>query len=385
MKKWMTTLLLLGLCFALAACGMRSVDEGQNADPRITTAAATEPPVGQVRILNTDPQLQTVWETLAAEYSELTGADVQVLSEEDDAAPTLLQVADESQLPESCVDLSETAAYAQLASWNLALQDEEGRVCAIASEIEVFGLVYNSTLLAKTSHTRADIQSFQNLTDVVYAITDRKQQLGFSAFVRALPDERLALQLSSVIKDARSLIDLIVNNATCDPLTLSESTQPDALQDFLDGKAVFFLAGSSEHETLAAIGTENMGVLPVYMGMENEENQSLCVAARGYWCIDKNASELDVQATVDFLNFLVQPGADGTVPVDDLGRMAPYRRAAYVSNILESSFRSDIAAGKEPVVCQPAERIPDGMKDALAAYMADPSDQNWEAIVTLMG
>lgn len=380
MRKWITMLLLLVMCFVLAACGVFAGDQTESSEPQTT---ATEPPVGQVRILNKDPQLQTAWETLAAEYSELSGADVQVLSGEDDATPTLLQVADETQLPESCVDLSDTAALAQLASWSLTLRDDAGRVCAIASEIEIFGLVYNSTLLAKTSHTRADIQSFEDLTEVVYAITDRKQKLGFSAFTRVVPNEHLALQLAPVITEARNLVDLIINNTTADPLALEENTQPDALQDFLNGKAVFFLAGSREHETLAAIGTENMGVMPVYMGMENEETQSLCVTAHSYWCVDQSATELDVQATVDFLNFLVQPRADGTVPVDDFGRVTPYRQAVYVSNMLESVFRSDLAAGREPLVYRRGP-VPDGLVEALVAYAGNPSDQNWEAVVTLM-
>ena len=148
---------------------------------------------------------------------------------------------------------------------------------------------------------------------------------------------------------------------------------------------MFFLAGSREQEILQAIGSENMGVLPVYTGGGNEENQSLCAAARSYWCVDGSAAEQDVAATLAFLDFLIHPRADGSVPVDDLQRMSPYRQTTYVSNMLESVFRSDLAMGKEPVVCRYVSRVPQGMTEALIAYAENPSDENWDAVVAFMG
>lgn len=383
MKKRIMAILLIVLCLGLVSCDISEAAPGNQESSGMTDP--TEAPAGQVRILNKDPQLQAAWESLAAEYSDLTGVEVVVLSSADEEVPTLLNVSEQGELPENCADLSETAACAQLASWDLTLRNDAGQVCAIAAEVEVFGLVYNSTLLAKSSNTRADINCFADLTEVVYSITDRKLDLGFSAFARVAPNDHFSIQLASLTGEARNLVDLIINNTTCDPMIMEESTEPDALQDFLDEKAVFFLAGSKEHETLNAIGSENMGVLPVYMGGENEENQSLCAAACSYWCVDGSAAEQDVQATVAFLNFLVQPRADGTVPVDDLGRVAPYRQATYVSNMLEVVFRSDLAMGKAPVVCRHVSQVPEGMTEALIAYAADPSNDNWEAIVALMG
>ena len=34
----------------------------------------------------------------------------------------------------------------------------------------------------------------------------------------------------------------------------------------------------------------------------------------------------------------------------------------------------------EPVVCRYVDRVPHGLVEALAAYAADPSDDNWAAI-----
>lgn len=380
MKKWIVMILLVALCLGLVCC-IGTDDPTDDPPPQTTESTAA---AGQVRILNMDPNLNAAYEALAAEYFDLTGTQVKVISAVDEEIPTLRTVTNASQLPKNCVDLSQTAACGQLASQKLTLQDDAGQVCAVAADVEVFGLVYNSTLLAKTSNTRSDIQSFSALTEVVYGITDRKATLGFSAFAQVDPDDRFALQLASMSCDARNLVDLILNNTTGDPLLLVQNSQGDALQEFLKGKVVFFLAGSREQETLEAIGTENMGVIPVYTGGENEENQSLCAVARSYWCVDADASEQDVAATLEFLDFLICPRADGSVPVDDLGRMAPYRQAARVSNLLESVFRSDLAMGKEPVVCRSVSRVPEGMTEALIAYAENPSDENWNAVVERM-
>lgn len=389
MKKWIMGLLLVCLGLSLCACEGPAAPT-ETAAP-ITTSAPTEEVPGpedslreaQVRILNNDPQLQSSWEALAEEYTRLTGIDVTVVSSTEDQ-PTLLSVTSQEELPENCTDLSQTNTCAQLIEQALTLRNEQGQVQAVANHIEVYGLVYNSTLLAQTANTREDIGSFAELTEVVYSITDAKQTLGFSAFARVDPDAYFALQLASLTGGIRNLVELILNNTTCDPLSIEDGTTSDALQDFLDGKAVFFLAGPQEQEALNEIGSENMGVLPVYMGGENEENQSLCVAARSYWCIDAGAAAEDVQATVDFLEFLTSPRADGTVPVDDLAQMSPFRQATYVSNMLEMVLRSDLAQGKAPVICRYVSQVPEGLTEALIAYAEDPSDENWAAICRIV-
>ena len=380
MKKLLMGLLLTAYLLSLAACGGPAQPTGETQPDTTAPTAAPLPPEdpaeGQVRILNTDPQLRQIWDGLAAEYTALTGTQVRIVTGKEDA-PTLRRVLSRQELPEQCADLSQTNACAQLISQELTLRDEEGKVLAVADSIEVYGLMYNSTLLAQTANTRDDINSFADLTEVVYSITDAKDTLGFSAFARVDPDDYFALQIAALTGDCRNLVELILNNTTQDPLTVEEGTKSEALQDFLEGKAVFFLAGSAEQSVLDAIGSENIGVLPVYTGGENEDKQTLCVAPRSYWCVDAGASEADVQATVDFLEFLTMPRAEGTVPADELGRVTPYRHAAYVPEVV---LRAELAMGKEPVVCRYVVQAPQGLSQALAAYAADPSDDNWAAV-----
>ena len=383
MKRSLIGFLLICLLLSLAACA--KLDKPADNTTLNTTVpqedgpGSENPAVAQVRILNTDPQLQQIWDELAEEYSRTSGVDVSIVTSDADL-PTLRRVKSRDELPEHCADLSQTNACAQLISQDLTLQDEEGHVLGVADNMEVYGLMYNSTLLAQTANTRDDISSFTQLTEVVYSITDAKDRLGFSSFARVDPDDHFALQIASLAGNSRNLVELILNNTTGDPFTIEEWTKQEALQDFLDGKAVFFLACSQEQAVLDAIGSENIGVLPVYIGGENEDKQTLCVAAKSYWCVDASATEADVNATVDFLEFLTTPRADGTVPVDDLERVSPYRHASYVSNILEITLRAELSMGKEPVVCRYVEKVPKGLTEALKVYADNPSDDNWAAI-----
>ena len=388
MKKVITLLLLLGLCVGLLVYNFTlPKPENGETEPTVTEPITpTEPLTGEVRILNKDPDLQTAWESVAADYTSRTGVPVTVLTAADEAQPTLFTVSGEEELAavqDQCADLSGTAAYAQLASWDLALTADD-KVCGIAAEIEAFGLVCNATLLAKAGYTQTDIASFEDLKALTELITANSEDWGFSAFAKVDPTQNFPLQLASLTEDPRAFFDLFINNATCPPAEIAGVSEADAMDDFINGKAVFYLARTGDHDQLAALGSENLSILPVYLGGGAEERQSLCAAATSYWCVCGDASEQDVQATLDFLNDLVQPRPDGSVPVDDLGLLAPYRQATGASNILEITLRMELSAGKELMICKKVSQIPEGLDEALITYAADPSDENWAAVMALM-
>lgn len=388
MKNVITLLLLLGLCVGLLVYNFTLPEqESGETEPTVTEPITpTEPPTGEVRILNNDPDQQTAWETLAADYTSQTGVPVTVLTSAEEVQPTLFTISGEEELAavqDQCVDLSGTAAYAQLASWDLALTADD-KVCGIATEIEAFGLVCNASLLAKAGYTQTDIASFEDLKALAELITANSEDWGFSAFAKVDPTRNFPLQLAALTEDPRAFFDLFINNATCPPTEMAGVSEDDALEDFITGKAVFFLARTGDHDKLAALGSENLSILPVYLGGGAEERQSLCAVGTSYWCVRSDTPELDIQATLDFLDYLVQPREDGSVPVDDLGLLAPYRQATAASNILEIALRLELSSGKELMICKKVTQISEGLDEALVAYAADPSDENWVAVMALM-
>ena len=44
-------------------------------------------------------------------------------------------------------------------------------------------------------------------------------------------------------------------------------------------------------------------MLPIYIGADGEENQGLCTGSENYWCVNAKASEEDIQATLDFMEW----------------------------------------------------------------------------------
>jgi hypothetical protein len=115
-------------------------------------------------------------------------------------------------------------------------------------------------------------------------------------------------------------------------------------------------------------------------GAAEEQSQGLYCFAKQYWCVRADATQEQIDGALAFLNFLISPRTDGTVPVDDLGILAPYRQATYTRNTMDQRFRRDIAQGKILNVCGSQEKAPDGFAWALRAYANDPTDENWAAV-----
>ena len=45
-------------------------------------------------------------------------------------------------------------------------------------------------------------------------------------------------------------------------------------------------------------------MIPIYFGVD-DANEGLATGTENYWCVNKNASEADVKATLDFMNWCV--------------------------------------------------------------------------------
>ncbi len=57
--------------------------------------------------------------------------------------------------------------------------------------------------------------------------------------------------------------------------------------------------------TRARSATTTSACSPFTSAWMGEENQGLCTGSENYWCVNKNASEDDIQATLDFMNWCV--------------------------------------------------------------------------------
>lgn len=185
----------------------------------------------------------------------------------------------------------------------------------------------------------------------------------------------------------RNIFDLYINNSTCDPKELSSKTSEDTLNEFREGKAVFYQNGSWEYGNVAkAFKDDELKMIPIYIGVGDEKNQGLCTGTENYWCVNKNAKAEDIQATLDFMYWLVNSEEGTTFMANDCGFVIPFKNAATSSNLFVKNDTEYTNNGKTPVswnfTTMPSEAWKDGVGAALTAYAADQTDDNWKAVVS---
>lgn len=356
---------------------------------------STQPtaPTAQIRVLETDPVRQPVWQALAEEYTALTGVPVTIvtseaapLSLESEPVPTIFTIRSQSEAEsygDYCLNLSGQPVCTQLLSGNFALRNGD-KVLGIAAQTEFFGLVYNTSLLARAAYTRADIQSIESLRTIAADITANRDALGFAAF--ACPDlsstdiDSFSALFGSVPADLQEFWNIYVENAACSRQDIAARTTSGGLEELLRGEAVFYLAGAGDYQKFRALQDHEIAMLPIFFESTNQQTQGLCAVDTSYWCVHASALEADQQAALELLTWLVTPRADGTVPVDDFGVLAPYRQAVFAANPLEAAARTELLEGKQAVICTRFGGSVEALAQALAAYAGTPTDQNWAAV-----
>ena len=434
MKKLIAMLLAMVMVLGLVACGGNTAPETEAPVAAETEAPAVEAPVveepaatGSVYYLNFKPEQNDAWQALAAAYTAETGVPVTVLTAASGTyeetlmaemakseAPTLFQVNGPVGLAnwkDYCYDLAGSDIYSHLTSDGFALK-EDGAVYGIAYVIESYGLITNVKLLAEAGYTVEDINSFETLKAVAEDITARSAELGFAAFSSAGMDSssdwRFKTHLANLpiyfeyqadgigttteikgdyLDNYRQIWDLYINNSTCAPADLSAKTGDDSRNEFLNGEAVFFQNGSWEYGSLSAVyADEDLAMIPIYIGAGDEANQGLCTGTENYWCVNKDASEEDIAATLAFINWCVSSETGAAAMANDMGFVIPFDTAVESPNLFVKQDVAYTAAGKNPVSwnfpTMPSEEWKNMVGSALTAYAADPTDANWDAVVT---
>ncbi len=416
MKKLITLLLALVMVVSMAACAPAS--GGQQGG---------ETAKGSVYYLNFKPEQKEDWEALAKVYTQKTGVEVTVVTaasgtyEEKllsemakDEAPTLFQVNGPVGLAnwkDYCYDLSGSDIYKELTSKDFALTEGEA-VYGIAYVIESYGIIANKKLLKQAGYELSDIDSFADLKKVAEEITAKSAELGFSAFSSAGMDSssdwRFKTHLANLpiyfeyqadkigttkeikgtyLKEYRAIWDLYIQNSTTAGKDLSAKTGDDSRNEFLDGKAVFFQNGSWEYSALSAkFADDDLAMLPIYIGVGDEAKQGLCTGTENYWCVNKEASEEDIKATLDFINWCVTSEEGTKAMANDMGFVIPFKKAVESPNLFVKQDKAMTEEGKIPVSwnfpTMPSEEWKNGVGQALTAYAADPTDANWEKVET---
>ena len=411
MKKFLAMILALVMALSLVACGKED-----------------EP---SVYWLNFKPEAHESLLDLAEMYTAETGVEVQIVTAasgqyestltaemDKENAPTLFVVGNDAAVKswgDYCYDLTGTAIANELNTDAYNLYDENGKLCSIGYCYESYGIIVNTDLVVKAGFAADYITNFATLKEVVEKITANKDTLGFSAFASAGMDdgsswrftghminleyyyesvddpaawEKCPAEIKGTYMDNfRALYDLMVTNSTVERNTLATPGH-DARAEFAAGKAAFYPQGSWEVAELEKAGMDmsKLAMIPYYCGVEGEEKAGLNCGTENCWAVNAKASEADIEATIEFMTWLVTDPEASAIAVKEFSVM-PYKQAAASTNPFLADANDYANNGCYTMTWvtnfQPnVNEYRGAAVAALNAYNADPTDANWALVET---
>ena len=421
MKKTLALILAAVMALSLVACAKTPANGGTEAK-------------GSVYYLNFKPEADKAWQDLAKTYTEQTGVEVKVVtaasgqydtmltSELDKSAPpTMFQVGNQGAVNsygDFCYPLDNTDVMKEMTTQDFNLKNANGETVSIGYCYEAFGIIVNKALLKQAGYEISDITNFETLKKVADDIHSRAAELGFDAFSSAglegssswrfsghlanMPlfyefrDDKVTSQPASIkgtyLDNFKNVWDLYTTDSATTGAALTTATGDASEAEFGQGKAVFYQNGSWEYANLTGeekgfkMNPEDLAMIPIYCGVEGEEQSGLCCGTENCWAVNAKASEEDIQATLEFMNWMVTDPEVSRMLVDEFAAM-PYKQAAESTNGFLADANDYTTNGNYimPWVTnfQPnVDAYRAALVSAMNQYDADQSDANWELVKT---
>ena len=434
MKKTIAMLLALVLVVGLfAGCGAKTeAPAATTAAPAAgnETAAPTAPAAtGSVYYLNFKPEADEAWQALAKTYTEQTGVKVTVVTAAsgtyDDTltaeldkteAPTMFQAGNQGAIDaygDWCLDLRGTDVYNEMTTDAFNLKGEDGSVLSIGYCYESFGIIVNKALLEKAGHSLDEIKDFESLKAVADDIHARAAELGFDAFTSAgldgssswrfsghlinMPlfyqfrDDGVTAQPATInnkyLENFKQIWDLYITDSATTGAALTTATGDQAEAEFGKGEAVFYQNGTWEYGNLTGkfgMNPDDLAMIPIYCGVEGEEKAGLCSGTENCWAVNAEADEDDIQATLDFMKWVVTSEEGTTMLAEEFGP-CPFKNAKTPENVFFADANALLAAGNYNVDwafnwTPGVDDFRAGVVDALTQYTSGTGD--WAAVET---
>ena len=377
----------------------------------------------KVYYLNFKPELENKWKELAELYTMETGIQVEIETYGEgqyesmleqkmnlEKQPTLFQVTGAKNLSRwkhICLDLKNTSIYKNLIYENLALKMDD-EVKAIPYAIECYGIIVNKNLLSQAGYSVLDIKNFESFQQIVEDISSRQEELGFTAFTSCGMDKssdwRFKTHLANLpiyyeykkdkivnteqikgtyLDNFKMIWELYVNNSTVEPEDIESCTIDDARSEFINGKAVFYQNGSWEYPFLSDFGftDDELQMIPIYIGVDSEFNQGLCTGTENYWCVNKNSEDIDIEATINFLNWCITNPTGIDMMMHDMNLNIPFKNVDKNTNLFINQNQNYINNGKVPVrwdfTTIPSENWKDELAKGLVEYAKNQDPTVW--------
>lgn len=373
---------VLALCLlacVFAGCGNNAKkDDTASKTEKVDTSG-----VDHIYFLNFKPEIADKYDAIAKEYEKETGIEVKVstaasgeyektltseIAKSD--PPTIFQIngpVGYANWAEYCADLKDTKLYDLLSDKSLAVTKDEG-VYGIPYAVEGYGIIYNDEIMQKYFKTDGavvtstdEIKSFDTLKKVVEDMTAKKDDLGIegvfgSTSLKTGDDWRWQTHLVNVplfyefntndespitnclnadtfefkySDNYKNLFDLYTDNSCTEKKLLGSKTVDESMAEFATGKCAMIQNGNWAWSQVSGVdgnvvAEDSIKFLPLYMGIEGEENQGLCVGTENYFAINSEVDEATQQASIDFLEWLFTSDYGKKAVTEELGFIAPF-------------------------------------------------------------
>ncbi|MGN0538669.1 MAG: ABC transporter substrate-binding protein [Candidatus Fimenecus sp.] len=336
-----------------------------------------------VRFLNFKPEVAQVYDEIAKAYKEETGVNLivetaasgnyeQTLTAKmgTKEAPTLFQINGPkgyANWKDYCADLSGTELYKHLTDKSLAVS-YDGKVYGIPYVVEGYGIIYNKEITDKyfaleskaTEYKSMDeIKSFAALKAVVEDMQKNASALGIkgvfaSTSLKTGEDWRWQTHLANIpvyyeftknkvdltsdatnkisfeyAENFKNIFDLYINNSTTDKKVLGSKIVDESMAEFALGQCAMVQNGNWAWGQISdvkgnKVKAENVKYLPIYMGVEGEEKQGLCIGTENFFAINSKASQEEQKAAADFIYWLFSSKTGKDFVINKLELIAPF-------------------------------------------------------------
>ena len=372
MKKILS--IILSLSFLLCSfVGCNRSNNNDNQTQKITT----------VRFLNFKPEVANVYEEIANAYEQEKGIKLEVETAASgnyeqtltakmgtDEAPTLFQINGPkgyANWKDYCADLSDSKLYSRLTDKDLAVT-VDGKVYGIPYVVEGYGIIYNKEITDKyfALENRAtdiksmdEVKNYSTLKAVVEDMQKNAEKLGIkgvfaSTSMKTGEDWRWHTHLANIpvyyefedkdvdlstdetaniefkySENFKNIFDLYINNSVSDKKVLGSKIVDESMSEFALGQCAMVQNGNWAWGQIKnvkgnVVKAENVKYLPIYMGIEGEENQGLCIGTENFFAINSKASEEEQKAAEDFIYWLFTSETGKNFVKNDLELITPF-------------------------------------------------------------
>jgi len=351
------------------------------------TACGGKKKTSQVYFLNFKPESASVYEEIAKKYEEETGVKVKVVTAAANGyeqtlkseiaksdAPTIFQVNGPvgfSAWEDYCLDVKDSKLYSYLSDKDLAIK-KDGGVYAIPYVVEGYGIIYNDAIMKKyfslpekktTIKSAKEIDSFEKLKAVVEDMTKNREKLGIkgvfaSTSLSSGEDWRWQTHLLNVplyyeffdkdntadvalgMLDSKeitykysdkfsNIFDLYLNNSVTPKTLLGSKSVADSMAEFALGEAAMVQNGNWAWSQISGVKgntvkEEDIKMLPIYIGIDGEKGQGICIGTENYFAINKNASEEQQKESLKFLEWLFSSKTGKKYVTEKLNFITPF-------------------------------------------------------------